>query len=477
MNTTVASQQQADGRSAATRTPDRLSLGRKAGFTLADFACNLYWPSLTLFLLYYYTDAVGLSAAAAGLIYMVASIVDAPMDPLVGVLSDRTRTRWGRYRPYILFGAAPLGLAFVLLYYRPPFSGVGLLVWLLAAHIIFRAGYTLVTIPYTALTARLTQSSAERSTITAFRQVWGTLAGMVVAVSVLPLVKQFGAGDVARGFFWVAVVFACAGTAIFPIVFLSIREPRTAADDAPPLSVVDCLRSLASNRAFWIVIVGTTVSVAGTTALGKSLLYYFQYDLHDVSAARWALLAMAAIGLPLAPVWMVATKAIGKRASWFSATAIGLSGLVTFALVDVKSVAVTICFFTYLQICLSGLNFLFWSMLPDTVEYGEWRTGLRAESVLFGFAQFFLKVAVGLGVGAFGVAFSLVGYHANVTQTPQTLHGLKLIMIAFPATGLILGALAMAFYPLDRGAHETIVRQLEARRLDPPEAFGAGPVG
>jgi glycoside/pentoside/hexuronide:cation symporter, GPH family len=450
---------------------DRLSVARKAGFTLADFACNLYWPSLTIFLLYYYTDVVGISAAAAGLIYMIASIVDAPMDPLVGVISDRTRTRWGRYRPYILFGAAPLGLAFVLLYYRPPLVGVGLLIWLLAAHIIFRAGYTLVTIPYTALTARLTRSSSERSTITGFRQVWGTLAGMVVAVSVLPLVKTFGAGDAARGFFWVAVLFACIATAIFPIVFLSIREPRTA-DDARPLSAIDCIRSLSRNRAFWIVIVGSTVSVAGTTALGKSVLYYFQYDLHDAASARWALLAMAAIGLPLAPAWVFATKAIGKRACWFSATALGLVGLGIFALVDVTSVGLMIVFFAYVQVCLSGLNFLFWSMLPDTVEYGEWRTGLRAESFLFGFAQFFLKVAVGIGVGAFGVAFGLVGYHANVAQSPQTLHGLKIIMIAFPAAGLVLGAAVMVFYPLGRGMHETIVRQLDL--LEPPEAFSAG---
>jgi GPH family glycoside/pentoside/hexuronide:cation symporter len=474
MNTTVAPQTRADGRMAAALVPDRLSFARKAGLTLADFACNLYWPSLTLFLLYYYTDAVGISAAEGGLIYMIASIVDAPMDPLVGILSDRNRSRWGRYRPYILFGAAPLGLAFVLLYYRPPFAGLGLLVWLLAAHIIFRAAYTLVTIPYTALTARLTPSSSERSTITGFRQVWGTLAGTVVAVSVLPLVKSFGAGEASRGFFWVAVVFACIATAVFPIVFLSIREPKTADDEAPPLSAADCLRSLANNRAFWIVIAGTTVSVAGTTALGKSVLYYFQYDLHDAGAARWALLAMALIGLPLAPAWVLAAKAIGKRACWFSATVIGLSGLAVFALVDVKSTAVMIGFFTYVQICLSGLNFLFWSMLPDTVEYGEWRTGLRAESFLFGFAQFFLKVAVGLGVGMFGVAFSLAGYHANRVQTPETLHGLKLIMIAFPAAGLSLGALAMIFYPLGRGVHETIVRQLEERRADPPEAFSVG---
>ena len=139
--------------------PDRLSFARKLGFTVGDYACNLYWQSLSIFLLFFYTDAVGLPAATAGLIYMVASIWDGMIDPVIGAFADRTRSRWGRYRPYVLLAAVPLALAFCLLYFHPPLKGWGLGVWLLAAHMIFRTAYAVLSIPYTSLNARITSSS------------------------------------------------------------------------------------------------------------------------------------------------------------------------------------------------------------------------------------------------------------------------------------------------------------------------------
>ena len=161
---------------------DRLSLPRKLGFTLGDYACNIYWQSLSLFLLFFYTDVVGLSAATAGWIYMVASIWDGAIDPLIGAVADRTRSRFGRYRPYILFGAVPLGLSFCLLYYKPPFQGTGLVVWLLATHILLRTTYAILNIPFMSLNARMTTSSSERSTLAGFRMLFATLAGLTVAI-------------------------------------------------------------------------------------------------------------------------------------------------------------------------------------------------------------------------------------------------------------------------------------------------------
>ncbi|MGI9170054.1 MAG: MFS transporter, partial [Caulobacteraceae bacterium] len=170
------------------RAAHRLSLGRKLGFTAGDYASNLYWQSVSIFLLFFYTDAVGLSAATAGLIYMIASIVDALADPVMGSIADRTRTRRGRYRPYILLGCVPLALCFVLLYFRPPIEGLWLAGWMMSTHIVFRFAYTVVTIPYTALNARLTDSSDERSTMAGFRMMYGVLAALTVVYFTYPLV-------------------------------------------------------------------------------------------------------------------------------------------------------------------------------------------------------------------------------------------------------------------------------------------------
>ena len=443
------------------RQPDRLSFGAKLGFTVGDYACNLYWQSVSIFLLFFYTDAVGLPAATAGLIYMIASVFDGVIDPLMGVLADRTRTRWGRYRPYLLFGGVPLGLAFVLLYYRPPFEGLALAGWMLVAHLVFRVAYTALSIPYTSLNARITESSAERSTLAGMRMMFATVAGFTVTMLTQPL-AALGHGGPTVGFTLTAGIFAVVATAIFPVVFLTVREPPEGAPE-PQLRVRDHWQAVLGNRAFWVVMAGICLAVVCSTALGKSVLYYFKYYLKDESAARIALSLNAAAGLVIIPVWIAVTRRVGKRAAWLISTVWGLAGLVFFALVDIRSPTLMMGFLVYMQVAALGAAMTFWSMLPDTVEYGEWRTGRRAESFIFGLGQFFLKVALGLGAGLFGWALGAVGYVPNRPQTAETLAGLKTIMVVLPMIGTAGAGLAMLFYPLRQGDHERIVRDLETR--------------
>jgi len=450
------------------REPDRLSLRAKLGFTVGDYACNLYWQSVSLFLLFFYTDAVGLPAATAGLIYMIASVFDGAIDPLAGVIADRTRTRWGRYRPYLLFGGVPLGLSFVLLYYRPPFEGLALAGWMLVAHMIFRVAYTAVSIPFTSLNARITPSSAERSTLAGFRMMFATLAGLTVATLTGPLTGLAGA-DPAAGFTLVAAVFALVATAIFPVVFLTVREPPDGPAE-PVLSVGDHWRGVGGNRAFWLLMGAITFGVICSTALGKSVLYYFKYYLHDEAAGRLALSFLAGSGLVIIPAWIWVGRRIGKRASWLVAASLNLAGLIAFAAVDIRSPGLMTAFLVYMHVGGLGAAMTFWSMLPDTVEYGEWRTSLRSESFIFGLGQFFLKVALGLGAGLFGWALDAVGYVPNQPQTAGTLAGMKTIMVVLPMIGTAGAGLAMIFYPIRRGDHEAIVRELAERAGKPPHA-------
>lgn len=445
-------------------TAHRLSTAKKIGFTLGDYASNLYWQSVSIFLMFFYTDAVGLSAATAGLIYMIASIVDALADPVMGSIADRTRTKRGRYRPYILFGCVPLGLSFVLLYWRPPIEGLWLALWMMLSHIIFRFAYTAVTIPYTSLNARLTDSSDERSTIAGYRMIFGVLAAMTISWFTFPLITRFGGGDLSTGFLWAAVAFAVVATAIYPLVYYITREPEEPETPEPKLSFAGYWRALAPNRAFWVLVVATCVAFVCSVAIGDATIYYFKYYLNDEAAVRYAYTAMAAVGLVAIPAWVWITKYIGKRNAWFAATVWGLVGLVVFAFVDLRTPVTMTVWLTILTMGTLGHAFTFWSMLPDTIEYGEWKTGKRTESFIFGLFQFFLKVALGVGTGIFGVLFDAVGYVANVEQSAETLVGLKWIMIGLPMVGLVLGGLAMMFYPLRRGDHESIVEQLAARR-------------
>lgn len=443
--------------------PHRLSVARKVGFTIGDYGFNLYWQSVSLFLMFYYTDAIGLSATTAGLIYMAASIFDGVIDPIMGAFADRTRTRWGRYRPYILWGTVPLALSFAALYYKPGLDAFGITAVVCATHLLFRVCYTIGSIPYISLTARVTSSSSERSTIAGFRMTFANLAGMTVAYSTQPLVQYFGAGDQARGFFYVACVLAIIASCTFPIVFLSTREPPPTHDEPIP-RLRDYWVTLRHNRAFWIVVIGVLGGSVATTTLSKTVIYYFKYFLDAEESARYALTAKTGLAILIVASWVYVTRFIGKRHAWFVTTAWGCAGLVWFYVADVSTVLAATMFFVLMHVCSVGIHLTYWSMLPDTVEYGEWRTGVRAESLVFGFAIFCQKTALGLAAGLLGVALDFVGFVPNVAQTPQTLHGMKMIIILLPVAGMAVAAAAMYFYPLRPGVHEKIVAELAARR-------------
>ncbi len=443
----------------------KLGMSRVIGFTVGDFAFNLYWQSISLYLLFFYTDAVGLSAASAGLIYMIASIFDATIDPLMGAIADRTRTRWGRYRPYLLFGGPFAGIAFVLLYFKPDLAGSALAAWMLGTHILFRIAYTVVSIPYTAMSARITPNSGERGSIAGARIIFATLAGLTIAITTQPLAAHFGGTvDSPHGYLIAAVLFAAVATMIFPIVFAATREPDGDVHEIVPHNLSEYWQALKGNRALWTLLAAICAGVMCSTALGKSILYYFKYYLHDEAQARTALSLCAASGLVVVPVWMLVTRWIGKRNACLAAVVWGLAGLAWFAIIDVRTTALAIGFFLWMQVTGLGLALGFWSILPDTVEYGEWRSGRRTESFVFGLGQFFLKVALGLGAGLFGWLLGLIGYHANVAQSAETLARMKVLMTALPALGLVIAGVAMFFYPLRGKRHDEIVAELEAQR-------------
>lgn len=450
----------------------RLSLGRKLGFTLGDYASNLYWQSVSIFLLFFYTDAVGLSAATAGLIYMIASIIDAIADPIMGSIADRTRTSRGRYRPYILFGCGPLGLSFILLYYRPPFEGAGLAIWLMATHVIFRFAYTAVTIPYTSLNARLTDSSDERSTIAGLRMIFAVIAALTIAFLTQRLVVLFGKGDAATGYMWAAAVFALVATTIYPMVYAVTREPPEPPGGEKLLTLGGNWRALAGNRAFWVLMLASCIGFVCSVALGKSVLYYFKYVIGDAAAASTALTAMSAVGLAAIPFWVWVTKLIGKRNVWFAAGLWSLAMLAIFAVFDFHDPMAMTIWLVSISVGSLGLSFTFWSMLPDTVEYGEWRSGARTESFIFGLGQFFLKAALGIGAGVFGALLDWAGYVPNAVQSPETLSSIKWIMVGLPGVGLLGALLSMLLYPLGKTSHDDIVTQLAIRRGLEPNAEG-----
>ncbi|MCY7397490.1 MAG: glycoside-pentoside-hexuronide (GPH):cation symporter [Sphingomonas bacterium] len=442
-----------------TETTTRLPLAQRLGYGIGDFGFNLFFTTASLYLLFYYTDVLGLPASTAGWVFAVALIWDALFDPVMGYIANRTRTRWGRYRPYLLFGGLPLAASWALMFLPVPFTGGALVMFAVATHILFRTLYGVVGMPYLALSATMTRDSHERGVLASIRMVAATTCGLFAAFSTLKLVAALGGGS--TGFFWTATLYGALATIIFLIVFFFSVETATDRAEASP-TFGEMLRSLRGNRAFWIVCAAMLASAFGGTLLSKTLPYYFKYALNRPDLIGLGLTALtAAVALSM-PVWMFVMKRSSKRMMWLTGAGVALLG---YALLWRAADSPTAIMLPLALIGFGvGASYLgFWAMMPDTVEYGQYKTGIRSEGGVFGVVSLIQKTALGLAAAMLGELLSWAGYRANMAQTPDTLLAMKVIMIGGAATLVAIAALVIAFYPIDARLHGRL-RRVIARR-------------
>jgi GPH family glycoside/pentoside/hexuronide:cation symporter len=417
-------------------------------FAFGDFAFNLYWQSIMLFLLFYYTDALELPIAVAATTYFVASIWDGFANFAAGVLVDRRHNRF-RYGALIAAGAVPLGLTFVLTYLPPVAKGVGEIAWVLGAHLLFRTAYAGVNVPYLAMSARISSRPRDRAFVAGSRMLFGTAAAVTVALCTVPVGRWLTGSNAAESYFGAAVLFAVVGALILVIVGLTYRE---GAEPHRPLpgSLKDALLSLAGNRAFVVLNAAMMAMIVAITVLGKSVLYYFKYLLNDPDAGQLALASMGLVGGIAIPLWMVLGRYVGLRALWLIAAGLGIVGLLIFAAVPFGGVRTMQLFLVGMQVISVGLNFVFWAMLPNTIEYGEQTTGLHVEGTVFGVAALLQRIAIGIATAILGWGFASAGYVPNVQQSAATLASMRMTVALAPLLFLALSCAAMLLNPLGR---------------------------
>jgi GPH family glycoside/pentoside/hexuronide:cation symporter len=427
----------------------RPSKPRLALFAFGDFAFNLYWQSALLYLLFYYTEALGLGVERAAALYLAASIWDGIANFAVGALVDR----YGdgrRCRIAIMVGAVPLGLSFVLAYAPPPVTGGWASLFILAGHLLFRTAYAAVNVPYLALSARVSPDSRDRAFVAGLRMLAGTAAAVTVALGTGWLgTWLLGAGP--RAYFGAALLFAGLATAILLAVGgttrLAVREP--APGDRP--SIARCLVSLARNRAFVTLSAAMMAMIAATTILNKSVLYYFKYVFGSEGAGQVALAAMLAVSAAAVPVWMTLAHATGTQRAWFVAIGLCVAALAGFAIIGIDRIAPMQGFLIFMQAATVGLHFAYWALLPDTIDYGERTTGVRVEGIVFGLAALLQRVAIGLATAILGLSFGKAGYVANVAQSAETLADIRWTVALVPLGFFLLSGVVMAFNPLRAG--------------------------
>jgi GPH family glycoside/pentoside/hexuronide:cation symporter len=281
------------------------------------------------------------------------------------------------------------------------------------------------------------------------RMLFGTAAAVVIALSTVPVGRWLTGSTASQSYFGAAALFAAIGTVILILVGATYREGTTIERPLPG-SVRAVLVSLLKNRAFVTLSAAMMAMIVAITVINKSVLYYFKYLLNDPEAGQLALASMGVVSGIAIPLWMVLGRIVGLRALWFITAGLGITALLLFAAIDVHGSGLMQLFLIALQVMIVGLNFVFWAMLPNTVEYGEQATGLHVEGAVFGVAALLQRIAIGIATAILGWSFASAGYVANVQQSADTLSGMRATIVVVPVIFLALSCVAMLSNPLGR---------------------------
>ena len=440
----------------------KLNLKTRLGYGIGDIAICLYWSGVGLYLLYFYTDVVGISPSLAGLIYGLGMFWDAITDPFMGYMAERTRTKWGVYRPYLLFGNIPLALSFILLFWVPPLEGGALFFFLLFANLLHRTCFTLVSVPFSSLTPRITSDSQERTNLTGFRMLGAQTGTNLMALLAFPIIFWVGGEDESLGFVVLACVAGLTALGIHAITFLTVKEPENDQGiERVGGSLSEAARAIGKNGPFWLVFSATLIVGITTIFFGNNLIYYTKYALNLHEHQGTILFTSGIVAFLSIPIWWIISNNIGKKLTWLISSSITLIALLVFYLYKIDTLMELLFLVAFIGFGSGAGGILFWSMLPDTIEYGEVRTGVRSESSLYGFMTFAQKGSIAFAIIILGIVLDFIGFQANEIQSDTTISNMKAIMTLIPSIGIALSLVIIYFYPIDAKMHKELLRKLQ----------------
>lgn len=454
-----ASQNNVDKMPNLVKWPERIS------YAASDFACNLSFGMISNFLMFFYTDAFGISAAACGTLFLIARIVDAFDGPFWGICIDHTHTRWGKSRPYWLWFSIPYAIFCVLVFTTPRLSLEGKLVWAYITYIGVDILYSAVNIPITSVLPNLTNNPNERVTLSTIRQFFGTAGGTIVSVVALPMVSAFGHGDEQKGFFYTALILAIIGCLLLLNTFANTRERVQTASSKKALPIKTSLKALKHNWPWAVIIFINFIYWLGMQTRNQVTIYFFKYNMH----AAW--LTSIMLGLQMAALITVAitpwcSKKFGKRNTMLTGMLTAIAGqFVMYLGSKTLNVGIIIAANIIVNLGTGLVSGLIAVMLADAVDYGEWRNGVRAEGIVTSFSSFSAKFGMGIGGAITGWILNWGGYVANHTQSASALNAISINYVWVPMVGFALSALALLFYKVDsfEGQMQADLRAKHAR--------------
>ena len=437
----------------------------KLAYAAGDTASCLYYNTFNVFLMFFYTDVFGIGAAAVGTMLLVTRIWDTMLDPLMGMAADRTRSRFGHFRPWILWMAVPYAVTGTLAFITPGFDASGKLIYAYITYTLVMMVYTAINIPYGALLGVITANSEERTRLSSYRFLGAFLGNLIVQGTLLHLVGVLGHGQPQRGFPLAMGVFAVAAAGLFLFTFSSTKERVQ-----PPVSQKSSMRQdlgdLLKNRPWVILCVTGILCLIWISIRNACTVYYFKYYVgSETMASSFMVLGTLATLLGVALTSRISRMLGGKRRAYIVLTLIS-AGL-NAALYPARPSDLVLIYATQiLGSFFSGpLLPLTWSMYADTADYGHWKYGRRATGLTFSAATFSQKIGWTLGGSIAAWVLAYFGFQANAVQNVGTLGGIRLMMSLLPAIVCVLTAVAAGFYRLDGKLLREVEEDLSAEKV------------
>jgi len=444
----------------------KLSVREKIGFGLGDTASNLVWASLMSFIMFFYTDVFGITAAAVGTMFLFARVFDGVTDFLIGAMADRTQTRWGKFRPFLLWMAIPLAVMMVLTFTVPGFSQNGKVVYTWITYNLLMLAYTAVNIPYSALSGVMTDDPLERTSLNSYRMVLAQAGGFIVNAAMLPLVQALGRGNTGLGYQLTTAVFGIGAVALIWFTFSSTRE-RIQPPPGQKTTLRADLGTLFRNPHWVILFAVGLMDLTFIIIRAGSLVYYCKYTLLLDEKQTSVFLVLGNVGfIAGAVITRFVVARMGKKGALILAHLImAVSALAAYGLKPGDPTLALVL--QVIHAIGGGINAtVFFAMIADAADFSEWKFGTRNTGIVFSAVTCSQKVGMGLGGVLAGWILTHYGYVANAVQTPQANFGITLMVSLIPAIGFLVVVALFTRYGLSEQFCARIREDLTKRRVD-----------
>lgn len=444
-----------------------LSVKEKIGYGMGDAASHIVFDNVMMFMMFFYTDIFGIPAGFVGTMFLLARALDAISDPCMGLIADRTRSRWGKFRPWVLFGALPFGIVCVLTYSTPDLSVTGKMIYAAVTYTLLTLLYTVVNIPYCALGGVITSDPTQRISLQSWRFVLATAGGMLSTVLMMPLVDLLGRGDKAFGFQSGIAVLAVVAFLMLAFCFFTTKERVV----APPAttSMSEDLRDIWHNDQWRIVGLLTILNILAVCVRGGAMMYYVTWIMGSPALFTWFLTTYCVGNLIGSALAKPVTDRLCKVTVFWGTNALLAVFSVAMFFVPLSANVLMFGFIFVIGILHQLVTPIQWVMMSDTVDYGEWCNGKRLTGISFAGTLFVLKLGLALGGAMIGWMLAGGGYDAAAkTQNSATLSIIIALFTIVPAICYLLSAvIAKRFYTLKTPLMNHILEQVaQGKRRD-----------